>query len=140
MDLFEEFYMLTILDKLDPEELSKIGEIFRSNKPFNHIVLDNFLDEKDALSIAEEFPNFDNDCWYAYENPLEIKKATNNWNHFGSNTYNFFTHILSESFTKKLDQLLSQDNSIHLYPDIGLHGGGLHSHKSQKWREIKSTP
>jgi Rps23 Pro-64 3,4-dihydroxylase Tpa1-like proline 4-hydroxylase len=122
--------MLTLLDKLNQEELNKIGEIFRSNAPFNHIILDNFLDEKDALSIAHEFPSFDNNCWYAYENPLEIKKATNNWNHFGPNTYNFFSHILSESFTKKLESLLSENNTINLFPDIGLHGGGLHTHKN----------
>ena len=122
--------MLTILDKLDSVELKKMGETFRTNGPFNHIVIDNFLDHNDALAIASEFPDFDNDCWYAYENPLEIKKATNNWNHFGTNTYNFFSHILSDAFTKKLDVLLSDDNSIHLVPDIGLHGGGLHSHKN----------
>jgi Rps23 Pro-64 3,4-dihydroxylase Tpa1-like proline 4-hydroxylase len=122
--------MMTIIDNLDHEELKKLGEKFRSNKPFNHIVLDNFLDEADAISIAKEFPTFNNDCWYAYENPLEIKKATNNWNHFGINTYNYFTHILSESFIQKLESLLSSDGSIHLYPDMGLHGGGLHSHRS----------
>ena len=122
--------MTTVLDKLNQEELNKIGEIFRSNKPFNHVVLDNFLDYNDAIAISKEFPHFENELWYTYDNPLEIKKATNNWNHFGSNIYIFFSHILSQTFTKKLESLLSSDNSINLYPDIGLHGGGLHSHKN----------
>jgi Rps23 Pro-64 3,4-dihydroxylase Tpa1-like proline 4-hydroxylase len=122
--------MMTFLDKLTPQELKELGEKFRGNKPYNHIVIDNFLDDNDAYKIAEEFPEFEDSCWYSYENPLEIKKATNNWNHFGPNTYNYFSHILSDAFTNKLSVLLSENNRIQLSPDKGLHGGGLHSHKN----------
>ena len=51
-------------------------------KPFNHIVIDNFLPEDVANLVAEQFPAADSDFWYEYSNPLEIKKACSNWNDF----------------------------------------------------------
>jgi Rps23 Pro-64 3,4-dihydroxylase Tpa1-like proline 4-hydroxylase len=122
--------METFLDKLTNIELQTLGHQFRNNSPFNHIVIDNFLDTDTALKIAAEFPKFDDDFWYSYENPLEIKKASNDWNHFGPYTYGYFKHILTDHFADRLSTLLSEDHSIQLTPDVGLHGGGFHTHKS----------
>jgi Rps23 Pro-64 3,4-dihydroxylase Tpa1-like proline 4-hydroxylase len=122
--------METFLDRLSFHELIDLGKEFRSNQPFNHLVIDNFLNADDAQKIAKEFPDFDDDFWYSYDNPLEIKKASNDWNKFGPATYQYFNHILSDHFVEKLNLFLSDDNSIRLTPDIGLHGGGFHTHKS----------
>jgi Rps23 Pro-64 3,4-dihydroxylase Tpa1-like proline 4-hydroxylase len=122
--------MITKLDKLTLSELEVLSEDFRSSEPFNYIVLDNFLEEDTALQIAKEFPNFEDPNWYSYENALEIKKATNNWNVFGPTTYQFFTHVLSDEFTEKIEKLITGDFNKSIISDIGLHGGGFHSHKS----------
>jgi len=120
----------TKIDQLAEDQLNDMSLEFRSNGPFHHIIIDNFLDEKDALEIANEFPSFEDPIWYSYDNPLEIKKATNNWNVFQSKTYQFFTHVLSPAFTQKVEKILSGNSSGDLIADIGLHGGGFHTHKS----------
>jgi len=89
-------------------------------------VIDNFLDLNTAEKIADEFPSFDEDFWYSYDNPLEIKKASNNWNNFSDATYSYFMKVLSPEFTSVLEKIVG----CKLYPDIGLHGGGLHTHKN----------
>jgi hypothetical protein len=122
--------MKTFLDKLTDLEILNLGLEFRKSEPFNHLIIDNFLNDEDARSIANEFPSFDDDFWYSYDNPLEIKKASNDWNKFGPNTYKYFTHILSKEFTEKLNLLISDNSIIKLIPDIGLHGGGYHTHKN----------
>lgn len=122
--------MITKLDKLTPLELEVLSEEFRTSKPFNYIVLDNFLEEDFANELAKEFLEFENPNWYTYENALEIKKATNNWNLFGPSTYHFFTHVLSSDFTTKIEKLITGKNDKSIIPDVGLHGGGFHSHKT----------
>jgi len=116
--------MITAIEKMSKPEFDKLKIEFHNNKPFNYVVIDNFLDEESALKIAEEFPNFTDDIWYDYNNPLELKKASNNWNIFKKTTYKFFTKVMSQSFTELMSNLLNTE----LIPDIGLHGGGLHTH------------
>ena len=122
--------METFIDHLSLKELKELGEKFRSETPFNHLVIDDFLNVEDAIKLADEFPKYDDKFWHSYDNPLEIKKASNDWNKFSKATYQYFTHILSDKFVNKLNMLLSDDESISLFPDIGLHGGGFHTHKS----------
>jgi hypothetical protein len=38
----------------DPEQLN---ESYTTNKPFSHVVLDNFIDEKLLKGILDEFPD-----------------------------------------------------------------------------------
>ena len=100
-------------------------EDFKNSKPFNHVVIDNFFSEELANKIAEEFPNADSDFWYEYKNQIEVKKACSDWNRFPSNIYSALSFLLSPAFTNQLTQL----TGCNLYPDYGLHGGGLHCHK-----------
>jgi hypothetical protein len=81
------------------------------------IVIDDFL--PNAEEVAAEFPSFESDVWHEYNNPIEIKKTCNNWNHFGPETYRTFTKLLSPEFAQQFGDVR---------PDFGLHGGGLHSH------------
>lgn len=123
--------MKTILDRLSDKEVNELSNEFRKSKPYNHIVIDNFLPEDIALKLASEFPGFEaENVWYEYDNPLEIKKATNNWNVFPPFTYQFFEHVLSESFTRKMELILFGEDRNQLKADVGLHGGGFHTHKS----------
>lgn len=95
-------------------------------KPFNHIVIDNFLPEDIVEKVAEEFPHFDDKFWFEYSNPLEIKKACSDWNKFPPTIYQVFMQLLSENISEYLSLL----TNCKLQPDYGLHGGGLHTHKS----------
>jgi Rps23 Pro-64 3,4-dihydroxylase Tpa1-like proline 4-hydroxylase len=122
--------MNTFLDNISHSQLEELSSQFRESKPFNYLVLDNFLSEEDAEQIANEFPSFEEDFWYNYENPLEIKKASNNWNLFPEKTYQFFQHVLSPKFNYRLERLVGGPVEIKLYPDVGLHGGGFHTHKA----------
>jgi hypothetical protein len=93
--------------------------------PFYHEVIDNFLDLEQAIKISQEFPDYNSDCWFSYNNPLENKKSCNNWYVFGTETYKTLTYLNSPEFIKKLQEITGIER---LYPDIGLHGGGLHIH------------
>jgi Rps23 Pro-64 3,4-dihydroxylase Tpa1-like proline 4-hydroxylase len=95
------------------------------NYPFDYRVIDNFLDIKKAKTISQEFPNYNSDIWYCYNNPLENKKSCNNWYHFGPETYRTLTYLNSPEFIQNLQELTGISK---LYPDIGLHGGGFHIH------------
>ena len=107
-------------------DLSVLKSDWENAEPFPHLVIDNFIDSELALKAASEFPNFNDDFWYDYDNPLEIKKACSDWNKFPSSIYKIFFNLLSNDVANKLSFLTNKK----LYPDFGLHGGGLHCHKS----------
>lgn len=96
-----------------------------NSTPFNHLVIDNFLDENIAKSVSKEFPSFESEIWRIYDNPLEVKKLVNHYDKFGPVTYQLFTYLNSRSFIEQLEPLVGEE----LFPDIGLNGGGLHTHK-----------
>jgi hypothetical protein len=95
------------------------------NYPFSHHIIDNFLDLERAKIISKEFPDYHSDAWFFYNNPLENKKTCNNWYYFGPETYKLFCYLNSKEFINQLQKITGIKN---LYPDIGLHGGGLHIH------------
>ena len=96
-----------------------------NSRPFSHLVIDNFLNSNFAVQIADEFPQYDDPSWKIYNNPLEIKKLQNHWDKFGKNTYGLFSYLNSRDFISRLECL----TDCALFPDIGLNGGGLHSHR-----------
>jgi Rps23 Pro-64 3,4-dihydroxylase Tpa1-like proline 4-hydroxylase len=92
--------------------------------PFEHIVIDNFLNETYANELYNLFPNkFDN--WYNYENPIEVKYA-----------YDDIDRL--DEKMKKYFYLLSSDKIVNIFRHITdikdltfdeyLHGAGLHCH------------
>jgi Rps23 Pro-64 3,4-dihydroxylase Tpa1-like proline 4-hydroxylase len=93
--------------------------------PFYYQVIDNFFNKEQAKTISQEFPEYNSDIWYCYNNPLEHKKTCNNWYQFGPETYKTLTMLNSKEFIKQLQKITGISK---LYPDIGLHGGGLHIH------------
>lgn len=93
--------------------------------PFYYQVIDNFFNSEQAKAISQEFPDYNSDIWYCYNNPLENKKTCNNWYQFGPETYKTLSMLNSKEFIKQLQKITGIPK---LYPDIGLHGGGLHIH------------
>ena len=103
-------------------------EIYTMQKytePFEHYVIDDFLDHDLALKLSEQFLPFDSPKWYVYDSPLEVKKTINEWYSFPPETYQFFHYMCSTDFISTLEQITKTSNLI---PDIGLHGGGWHIH------------
>lgn len=94
------------------------------SKPFNHIVIDNFLCEHISKYVVDEFPAFDNDSWRIYNNAIEVKKLLNHWDKFGPETYKLFNYLNSREFIAQLEILIG----CELFADFGLNGGGLHTH------------
>lgn len=93
-------------------------------RPYWHCVVDDFFDDPD--SIANEFPDQTDPCWFSYDNPLEIKQTCNDWHKFGPNVYAAFTELMSPVYATRL----SMQAGCLVVPDYGLHGGGLHQHGS----------
>jgi len=108
------------------KNLVEFKDTFSAGFPFNHVIIDNFFTPEFAKSLEKEFPPYESEDWHYYCNPLENKKTLNNWNIFGSQTYKCFTYLCSDEFVNTLSGMVG----VRLFPDIGLHGGGLHIHES----------
>jgi len=108
----------------DYNKIKNAFESFKFGQPFDHCVVDNFLDEEITKELEKEFIPYDSDSWVYYKNPIENKKALGEWNKFGKYTYNYFEKINSPEFVGFLSELVG----VKLYPDYGLHGGGWHCH------------
>jgi hypothetical protein len=109
---------------INTNNLTSALTTFENNVPFNHCVIDDFLRLDILPTILREFPDYEDEMWYVYDNPLENKKALNNWNAFPASTYKLFEYLVSFEFT----EFLAKNLKISLYPDPGLHGGGWHIH------------
>jgi len=94
--------------------------------PFPHLVIDEFMDERQALQLSSDFPAFDSPAWHTYDNAIEVKKTCNNWHHFSPDMYRFFYDINSLECILPFEEL----TKCRLFPDYGLHGAGMHIHGS----------
>lgn len=45
-----------------------------NNNPFDHIIIDDFLEENLADKLSLEFMDYDDPKWYCYNNPSNTKK------------------------------------------------------------------
>lgn len=107
------------------DDIIKYRESFIRAKPFNHVIIDNFFTEECAEKLSAEFPEYDNPMWHVYDNAIEHKKTSNDWNKFPSNTYRMFEYLNSFEFIRKINLIVDCD----LHSDPGLHGGGWHIHE-----------
>ena len=99
-----------------------------SSDPFNHWVMDNFLDIKDAKELSHQFIDYESsEDVVHYQGWIAEKKTCNIWNRFPALTYKTFSNLLSVGFVNHLSTITGV---TPLYPDIGLHGGGWHMHQS----------
>lgn len=110
--------------KLKTILLKKISQGELLKYPFDHIVIDDFYPEELAKILSSEFDDYESDYWHIYSNSIEEKRTCNQWNLFKSNTYNYFSDILS----KEITDVLSEKFAINLEADYGLHGRGQHIH------------
>ena len=99
---------------------------FKCADHFDHIVIDNFLEEEFATRLVDKFPGPTELKWWSYNNPLEKKLAFNDIKKLNPVFSEFFEEISSHEFIS----WLSKFTGIELHADPSLNGGGLHLIKS----------
>nr|QDY51902.1 hypothetical protein 1_287 [Mimiviridae sp. ChoanoV1] len=104
--------------------IQSLKDNYIKSKPFNYLIIDDFLDSNFIEKIYDSYPkNYDD--WHFYNNPLEVKYANNNIGNMDCNIKNLF-YILS---SKQIVNLFSDISNIKdLEYDPYLHGAGLHAH------------
>ncbi|WP_155820539.1 2OG-Fe(II) oxygenase [Komagataeibacter europaeus] len=112
------------MDIINKENLIHALTKFQEGKPFHHCVVDNFFTKKIANELSDEFLEYKSEKWFSYLNPLEDKKALNDWNAFPQLTYAVFNYLNSRSFIDVIQKYVGTE----LFSDNGLHGGGWHIH------------
>jgi len=111
---------------INDQDWTKLHESFINANPFDYVVIDNFFNQETVDSLLKEFPSYDSSVWDTYyNNPIENKKACNNWNKFPKTTYSVFSYLCGQEFE---DIVKTITGNTFLKSDIGLHGGGWHSH------------
>jgi Rps23 Pro-64 3,4-dihydroxylase Tpa1-like proline 4-hydroxylase len=104
--------------------LEELNNKFNNAKPFEHVVIDNFLEQGYAEKLYELFPEkFEN--WYVYENPVEVKYTFDNINELPQELKNYFYYLSSNQITELFRKITNISN---LEYDEYLHGAGLHVH------------
>lgn len=102
-----------------------LSKQFVDATPFRHVIIDNFWKADIAQALVADFPNYESSVWTAhYQNSVEDKKTCNHWDKFPAATYRAFTYLNSQEFLNVVDPIIGTD----VKTDIGLHGGGWHSH------------
>lgn len=100
---------------------------FSKAEPFPKIILDNFLEHELAMKIASEFPSRSASFIEKYSNLIEVKDTLNHWSKFQPNTYRVLNYFCSVEFVELISRTLLKTTG-NLFPDYGLHGGGIHMH------------
>jgi len=101
-----------------------LSDQFTNAKPFEHIVIDNFLNDTYADKLFNNFPeNYDN--WYKYENPIEVKYTYDNIEELEESMNKYFYYLSSQPM---IDIFRKLTNIEDLTFDEYLHGAGLHCH------------
>jgi len=63
-------------------------------------VVDHFFDLKTARGLEADFPKYEDKVWFEYNNPLEHKKALNDWNKYPPLTYQILMMMKSPRLSK----------------------------------------
>jgi Rps23 Pro-64 3,4-dihydroxylase Tpa1-like proline 4-hydroxylase len=105
-------------------DINNLKNQFLNASPFEHVVIDGFLESSYAEKIAELFPVVDN-SWYEYKNPIEVKYAYDNINNLNSEIKDYFYYLSTPELTNIIKKITTIDD---LEYDEYLHGAGLHIH------------
>jgi Rps23 Pro-64 3,4-dihydroxylase Tpa1-like proline 4-hydroxylase len=112
---------------LDSIELNKI---YRTNKPYPHIVMENFFHEDKIEKVLKEFPDLSKkpkDKISHFNNLIENKFASKNIDVLSPSAFNLISFLNSEFFLKYLQNLTGIKEL--LISDPYLSGGGYHEIK-----------
>jgi 2-oxoglutarate-Fe(II)-dependent oxygenase superfamily protein len=120
----------------DPAELARRaaaqGESFRTAKPFQHVVLEDFVPREVMALLVREFPKPDDIDWELHgpgrtewtRDKRIAKLATSDETKFGAFTRHFMAQLNSATFLRFLEELTGIPE---LLPDVTYSHCGLHS-------------
>jgi len=100
-------------------------ELKITSEPYDHIIIDNFIDLEYYTKIQSSFPTEPNNKWWRYNTPLEVKYTYDNLDELSAPIKNVFYALSHELIINKLKQLFNIPNLEH---DPYCHGAGLHMH------------
>lgn len=100
-----------------------LAKAYRTNRPFPHIQLTDFLDPEVAREIAAEFPTADTEAWTQYKHHNENKAGMAKRELFPPKLGAVADELNSPEFVAWLSRLTGIPG---LVPDPSLEGGGLH--------------
>lgn len=103
---------------------SSLNELFNNAKPFEHIIIPNFLNAEYANKIYDKFPN-DYENWHKYYNPIEVKYAYDDINNLDDDIKKIFYLLSTDEMIEKISEITSIQNLTY---DEYLHGAGLHAY------------
>jgi Rps23 Pro-64 3,4-dihydroxylase Tpa1-like proline 4-hydroxylase len=101
------------------------NELRVESKPYDHIIINNFINDDYYEKIQSSFPKEPNETWWQYKTPLEVKYTYDNLAEFSPEIKNVFYALSHETIINKLKQLFNIPNLEH---DPYCHGAGLHMH------------
>jgi Rps23 Pro-64 3,4-dihydroxylase Tpa1-like proline 4-hydroxylase len=103
----------------------KLKDKFQYDKPFGHIVIDDFLSKEFANTVHDNYPQIDEKTWWIYNNPIEVKYANDHIERMNENVQKIFYLLSSDHITNIFSKI---SNIPNLEYDPHLHGAGLHAH------------
>ena len=117
------------------DELStKYHQQYLNNKPFSHIVFDNFFNTLFLEKILEDFPKNLEKTGIKFEDKQEKKIASKNPDIISNNTNTLINFLNSYKFLNFLNNLSGMQET--LIPDPYLWGGGYHELKNGGYLNI----
>ena len=106
----------------------ELNERYELNKPFSHIVLDNFIDEGLLKGVLDEFPDMDKARSKVEFNDSREKKAiSRGFTDISPKAFNLISYLNSDLFLIYLQQITGIKEL--LISDPYLLGGGYHETK-----------
>ncbi|MAV58463.1 MAG: proline hydroxylase [Candidatus Marinimicrobia bacterium] len=109
--------------------IEKYSVNFRNNKPFSHVIIDDFLEEEHINFLSDNFPSKNHQIWLDWK-----KRSPNQYGKLGPGNSEKF-HLLNEHLqlaliefnSSKFISFLEKMTSIErLIPDPYFTGGGFH--------------
>ena len=111
----------------EPERLQNLAKQYAKDyatgKPYEHIVIDNFLDPEALEQVLAEFPDKNKKVWHDYQSHYENKQELNGEGKMGSFTQHLLYQFNSAPFLQFLENLTGIKDLI---PDPYYYGGGIH--------------
>ena len=107
---------------LDSKNLEYFSNKFKYEKPYQHIIIDNFLQEEVANNLLKNFKLSENWTNCSLVNNYKKYQLTNRY-YMDETCNKVFDELASEKFTQQLSKITEIDN---IFLDASLDGGGLH--------------
>ncbi len=120
----------------DPEDLARraaaLRDSFQNARPFQHVVLEDFLPAEIMALLVREFPGPDDIAWDMHgpgrtqwtRDPRIAKLATSDETKFGAFTRHFMAQLNSATFVRFLEELTGIQEIL---PDVTYSHCGMHS-------------